>query len=145
MSLLTSSCYTDSLPVSSAVGRMWHPGGGSLALGDPGKLRHPVIIPSLPVSGQPADRSGNHYHGDWLPGLCWSCQREPSSVADGELFAWMVPAFVTDCKHKAGLVSAIDWQIGRTCGCFNLLDHTMHLFHESFHLILCGCRLGEPP
>lgn len=63
---------------------MWNTRGGSVALGDPGKLCHPVIISSLPVSCQPAHRSGDHHHGDWLSGLRGSCQRKPSSAADCE-------------------------------------------------------------
>lgn len=74
------------LCVSSAVGRMWHPGCGSVALSDPGKLCHPVIIPSLPVCSQPPHRGGDHHHGDWLSGVCRSCQREPSSAVDGKYF-----------------------------------------------------------
>lgn len=74
------------LCVSSAVGRMWHTGRGSLALSDPGKLCHPVIIPSLPVCSQPAHRRGDHHHGYWLSRVCRSCQRESSSAADGKWF-----------------------------------------------------------
>lgn len=75
---------------SSAVGRMWNTRGGSLALSDPGKLCHPIIIPTLPVSSQPAHRGGDHHHGDRLSGLCGGCQREPSSAADGKLFVRVV-------------------------------------------------------
>lgn len=71
--------------VSSAVGRMWHTGGGSLALSDPGKLCHPIIIPSLTVGSQLAHCSGDNHHGDRLSGLCGSCQREPASTADSKL------------------------------------------------------------
>ncbi|KAF0042892.1 hypothetical protein F2P81_004229 [Scophthalmus maximus] len=62
-------------------GRMRHTGGGGLALGDPGELCHPVIIPSLPVSGQPAHCSRDYHHGDRLSGLRGRCQGEPSSAA----------------------------------------------------------------
>lgn len=83
-------CYRPDISVHlcafSAVGRMWHTGRGSVALSDPGKLCHPVIIPSLPVCSQPAHRGGGHHHGDRLSGLCWSCQRESSSAADGKSF-----------------------------------------------------------
>lgn len=74
------------LCVSSAVGRMWHTGRGGLALSDPGKLCHPVIIPSLPVCSQPAHRGGDHHHGYRLSRVCRSCQRESSSAADGKWF-----------------------------------------------------------
>lgn len=83
-------CYCPDISMhlcaSSAVGWMWHTGSGSVALSDPGKLCHPVIIPSLPVCCQPAHRGGGHHHGDRLSGLCWSCQRESSSAADGKSF-----------------------------------------------------------
>lgn len=77
---------------------MRHPGGGGLALSDPGKLCHPVIIPSLPVGSQPAHRCGDHHHGDWLSGVCGSCQREPPSAADGKLFAKMVFDAISEDK-----------------------------------------------
>lgn len=82
---------------------MWHTGGGSLALGDPGKLCHSIIIPSLPVGSQPAHRGGDHHHGDRLSGLRGSCQGEPPSAADGKLFARMVFDAIADFKHKAVL------------------------------------------
>lgn len=66
------------------VGRMWDPGGRGLALGDPGKLCHAVVLPSLPVGSQPAHRSGNHHHGDWLSWMRGSCQRESSSASYGK-------------------------------------------------------------
>lgn len=80
---------------------MWHTRGGRLALGDPGKLCHPVIIPSLPVGSQPAHRGGNHHHGDRLSGMCGSCQREPSSAADGKLSDRVAFEAIADFKNKA--------------------------------------------
>lgn len=90
--------------VSPVVGRMWYTGGWSLALCDPRKLCYPVIIPSLAVSSQPAHCGGDHHHGDRLSGLCGSCQREPSSAADGKLFARMVSDAIANFKHKAVLL-----------------------------------------
>lgn len=89
------------LCVSSAAGRMRDPGSGGVAVGDPGKLCHPIIIPSLPVSSQPAHRGGDHHHGDWLSGLRGSCQREPSSAAHGKLFVRMADDTLVNFKPTA--------------------------------------------
>lgn len=83
VSLLTALCVCD----SSTVGRMWRAGRWGLALGDPGQLCHAVIVPSLSVGSQSAHHSGDDHHGDRLSGLCGSCQRKPSSAADGKSFA----------------------------------------------------------
>lgn len=64
---------------------MWHPGGRNMALSDPGKLCHAVIIPSFFVGSQSAHRSGDNHHGDRMSGLRGSCQRKPPSAAGGEL------------------------------------------------------------
>lgn len=101
--------HTDSFVsscVSPAAGRMWHTGGGGLALSDPGKLCHPIIISSLSVSSKPAHHSGDDHYGDWLPGVCGSRQRKPPFAADGKLFARMTVCAV-DFKHKAVFLSVI--------------------------------------
>jgi len=86
--LTVFSCLSVSLwrlfRVSSAVGRMRHSGSGRLALGNPGKLCHPVIIPSLPVGSQLAHRGGHCHHGDRLFGLRGRRQREPPPAAHGK-------------------------------------------------------------
>lgn len=78
---------------------MWHTGGGGLAFSDPGKLCHPIIIPSLPVGSQLAHCSGDNHHGDRLSRLCGSRQREPASTADSKLKARIFDAPV-DFKEK---------------------------------------------
>lgn len=62
---------------------MRDPGGRGLALGDPGKLRHALLVPSLPVGSQPAHRGGDDHHGDWVSWMRRSCQRESPPASDG--------------------------------------------------------------
>lgn len=89
------------------VGRMWDPGGRGLALGDPGKLCHAVVLPSLPVGSQPAHRGGNHHHGDWLSRMRGSCQGESSPASYGKwqrvLLLWPLNAEyqLTFTSHQA--------------------------------------------
>ena len=68
----------------SSAGRVWHTGRGGVAVGDPGQLRHAVVLPALPLRGQPAHRRGNHRHGDRLPGLRRRRQGEPADPPDCE-------------------------------------------------------------
>lgn len=90
---------------SSTVGGLWHPGGGSVAVSDPGQLCHSVLIAAVAVGRQPAHRRGNHHHGDRLPGLRGSCQREPASAAHCKiylkgLFFWFFTFRSTLCFSK---------------------------------------------
>lgn len=78
------SCFQAKILSFPTVGRMRDPGGRGLALGDPGKLCHAVVLPSLPVGSQPAHRCGNHHHGDWVPWMRGSCQRESSPASYGK-------------------------------------------------------------
>lgn len=77
-------CFQAKILSFPTVGRMWDPGGRGLALGDPGKLCHAVVLPSLPVGSQPAHRSGNDHHGDWVSWMRGSCQRESSPASYGK-------------------------------------------------------------
>lgn len=77
-------CFQAKILSFPTVGRMWYPGGRGLALGDPGKLCHVVVLPSLPVGSQPAHRSGNDHHGDWVSWMRGSCQRESSPASYGK-------------------------------------------------------------
>lgn len=88
---------------SIAAGRMWYTGGGGLALSDPGKLCHPIIIPALPLSSQSAHRRWDHHNGNRLSGLRGRRQREPSSAADSK-------SFVTVC---------FDWRLTLKLRCIN--------------------------
>ena len=87
---------------------LWDTGRGGVAVSDPGKLCHPLLLTALPLCCQPPRRRGDHHHGDWLPGMHRSCERKPTTVVECKCCPWTesVPwAVQPHCKLTSSISS----------------------------------------
>lgn len=67
-----------------SAGGVWAAGGGGVALGVSGQLRHPVTLLPLDLRRQPHHHTWHRHHGDRFPGLPWGHQGEQVSASECE-------------------------------------------------------------